>query len=362
MKTVRVILSGGGTGGHLYPALVLAEKLRELRPGVEIIHVGSRRPAELRIMAAGTTRFVAMRIEGLKGRGLRSLGGLLLLPGAFVQTLLLLLRFRPALVVGVGGFSSGPVVLLAAWAGIPTLVLEQNVRPGFTNRLLARWVRRAAVAFQATLPAFRGKGLHLGNPVRPAFTTLPPKARDGRLSLLVCGGSQGSAVLNRAVVTALPLLAPVRGRLELVHQTGVRDVDAVRREYAQNGFAAVVEPFFEDMPARFEAADLVLGRAGATTCAELAAAGKASILVPFAGAAENHQALNAAALERAGGAEVLPEKALNPLRLAERIRWYLSHPEALTAMELAVRRLAKPRAAEDIAALALRLLDGGGQE
>jgi UDP-N-acetylglucosamine--N-acetylmuramyl-(pentapeptide) pyrophosphoryl-undecaprenol N-acetylglucosamine transferase len=363
MKTKRVIISGGGTGGHLYPALVLGRTLRDKVPELEIFHVGSRRDAEKRIMAAHRTRFIAMPIEGLKGRGLRSFRGLGLLPGAFIQSFALLLRLRPALVVGVGGYSSGPIVLLAAWMGIPTLIMEQNVQPGFTNRLLRRYALKAVVAFEESLPYFRNKGVLLGNPVRREFAALPPKSRTDRLSVLVFGGSQGSRFLNQGVGTALPLLAGLKDRLEIVHQTGPAGLDEVRRRYAENGFdRAEVEAYFDDMPSRFGRADLVICRAGATTCAELVAAGKAALLVPFAGASEGHQTPNAAALEKSGGAEVLPESEFTPIRLAERIRRFLSHPEELTAMERALAVLKKPQADRNIADLCLTLMAGGSKD
>ncbi|MDH4198529.1 MAG: glycosyltransferase, partial [Candidatus Aminicenantes bacterium] len=165
MKGPRVIISGGGTGGHLFPALVLGRKLREGDPRIELVYVGSGRDVERRIMAEHGVPTIALKIEGLKGRGFRSLGALALLPLAFLKSLAVLVRLRPRLVVGVGGFSSGPIVLLAAWFRVPTVILEQNVRPGFTNRLLVRWVRVAVAAFETTLPALRGKGIRLGNPV-----------------------------------------------------------------------------------------------------------------------------------------------------------------------------------------------------
>jgi UDP-N-acetylglucosamine--N-acetylmuramyl-(pentapeptide) pyrophosphoryl-undecaprenol N-acetylglucosamine transferase len=359
MKERRVIISGGGTGGHLYPALVLGRKLRDMDPGLALTFVGGGREAEREIMAREAVRYVPMRIEGLKGRGRRAFKAAALLPGAFLRSLVLLVRLRPRLVVGVGGYSSGPIVLLAAWAAVPTLILEQNVRPGFTNRLLIRWVKKAAVAFAASLPYFRGKGVHLGNPVRPEFAALPLKVRSDGLSLLVFGGSQGSRVLNRAVTAALPRLAQVRERLTIVHQTGPADLDGVRAAYADQGFdRAEVAAFFHDMPARFGAADLILCRAGATSCAELIAARKAAILVPFALAADDHQAVNAAALRDAGGAEVILEGDLAADHLAGMILDFLARPARITALENGLAPLRKDAAADDIARLCLELMRG----
>ncbi|MDP2914350.1 MAG: undecaprenyldiphospho-muramoylpentapeptide beta-N-acetylglucosaminyltransferase [Candidatus Aminicenantes bacterium] len=358
MREKRVIISGGGTGGHLFPALVLGQKLSQKDPKIELTFVGSGRETERTIVARHEVRFVPMRIEGLKGRGWRRLKALALLPGAFLKSLGLLMRIKPALVVGVGGYSSGPIVLLASWLRIPTLILEQNVRPGFTNRLLLRWVKKAVAAFEASLPYFKGKGVCLGNPVREEFYAVPQKKRDGRLALLVFGGSQGSHFLNRSVVETLPLLGPVKDRLAIHHQTGERDLDWVRTSYADQGFAAaVVAPFFIDMPDLFAKTDLVIGRAGATTCAELIAARKASILIPFAQAADDHQAGNAALLKNAGGADVLLESEWTPSRLAEKILDLLEHQDRISLMEKNLDSLKKDAAVEAIAELCFELME-----
>lgn len=363
MSGRRVIISGGGTGGHLYPALVVGRKLREMDAGIELTYVGTDRDVERKIMVEQDVRFIAMRIEGLKGRGLRSLKALGLLPRSFAQSLAVLRRTRPGLVIGVGGYSSGPIVLLASWLGIPTLVLEQNARPGFTNRLLARWVRKAVVAFEGSLPYFKGKGVCLGNPVREEFYALPAKARNGTLSVLVFGGSQGSRFLNEKMTAALPLLAPLKDRLRIVHQTGTKDLDGVAARYRSWGFdAAAVAAYISDMAGAFGRADLVVCRAGATTLAELIAARRAAILVPFAGASEDHQTQNARALETVGGAEVVPESRLTPEVLAGRLFHYLNSPAELDAMETRLRALRVENPAAKIAALCLSLIGRTPQE
>jgi UDP-N-acetylglucosamine--N-acetylmuramyl-(pentapeptide) pyrophosphoryl-undecaprenol N-acetylglucosamine transferase len=358
-----VVISGGGTGGHLYPALVVGRKLLALDPGLALTYVGTRREVEQRIMAGHGVRFVPMRIEGLKGRGLKSLRGLALIPLAFAHALLILLRTRPGLVVGVGGYSSGPIVLLASWLRVPTVILEPNARPGFTNRLLRRAARKAVVAFPSTLPAFKGKGVVLGNPVREEFYALPAKKRGAGLDVLVFGGSQGSRFLNDRIIAALPLLAAAKGRLRFVHQTGPADLERVRAAYAASGFAgAEVAAYFPRMAACFGRADLVICRAGATTLAELIAARKASILVPFAGAADDHQTANARELEAVGGAVVLAEAEATPEALAGRILRALGHPEELEAMELNAGRLQAEDPAGRIAALCLGLMKGRPKE
>jgi UDP-N-acetylglucosamine--N-acetylmuramyl-(pentapeptide) pyrophosphoryl-undecaprenol N-acetylglucosamine transferase len=359
MKERRIVISGGGTGGHLYPALAVGRKLREADPTLRLTFVGSRRPVEMRIMNEQGVDFVPLRIEGLKGRGLRSLWGLALLPFAFLKSFGLLVRLRPRLVVGVGGYSSGPVVLLASLLGVPTVILEQNVRPGYTNRLLVRRVKKAVAAFEATLPSFRGNGVWLGNPVREEFYGMPGRPAGAVLTILVSGGSQGSRFLNRTMTAALPILREKRDLFEIAHQTGKDDIAWVEKAYRDSGFAAAtVAPYFQDMAARFRRADLVVSRAGATTCAELIASGRPSLLVPFAGAAENHQELNARELAKAGGAEVLLEKDLVPEVLAARILFYLGHREALTRMAAGLASLRTEGAAEGIAKLCFRLMEG----
>jgi UDP-N-acetylglucosamine--N-acetylmuramyl-(pentapeptide) pyrophosphoryl-undecaprenol N-acetylglucosamine transferase len=357
MKERRVIISGGGTGGHLYPALAVGQKLREADPRLELTFVGSRRSLEKTLMERSGARFVAVRIEGLKGRGLKSLKALALLPFAFIKSLLILLRLNPDLVIGVGGYSSGPVVLLASLLGKPTLILEQNLYPGFTNRLLTRWTRRVVVAFENSLAFFKGKGIFLGNPVREEFYRLGPKPRTRELTLLVFGGSQGAHVLNEAMAAALPLLRAERENLRIYHQTGAADFERVKSVYVREGFeGAVVSPYFFEMARCFECSDLVICRAGATTIAELIATQKASVLVPFARAADDHQAKNARELERVGGARVILEKELSPRLLAETILSFLKDKEQINALERNLAALKTDRPAEKIAGLCFSLM------
>jgi len=358
MNGRRVVISGGGTGGHLYPALVVGRKLRDMDMRIELTYVGTHRDVEKKIMEEHGVRFIPMRIEGLKGRGLRSLKGLGLLPLSFVQSYSILRRARPGLVIGVGGYSSGPIVLLASWLGIPTLLMEQNARPGFTNRMLGRWVRKAVVAFESSLPYFRGKAVCLGNPVREQFYTLPAKTRNGNLAVLVFGGSQGSRFLNDKMTAALPLLAPVRDRFRITHQTGTNDLDGVAAGYRACGFdAGGVTAYISDMAGAFGRADIIVCRAGATTIAEIIAARKASLLVPFAGAAEDHQTQNARTLEAVGGAEMLTEVRLTPEVLAGRLFHYLTNPADIITMEEKLLVLQVENPAAKIAGLCLSLME-----
>lgn len=357
MRQKHVVICGGGTGGHLFPALVLGKTLHQKDPSVKVTFIGSHRAAERELMARQGVRFIPLRVEGLKGRGLGKFKSLALLPFALIRSYLILWRLKPALVVGVGSYSSGTVVLAASRMKIPILLLEQNVVPGFTNRQLLSRAERVATAFEASLAHLKGKGVFLGNPVREEFARLPRKIHIGPFHLLIFGGSQGSHFLNMAVTGALPFLERWKGLLRIVHQTGKADLAEVRRAYALSAFPdAVVEPFFDDMPDRFAEADVVISRAGATSCAELITARKASILVPFAKAADDHQRKNAEALAEAGGADIILESDWTPQRFAATLGHMIDNPERLTAMENALSSLAVEDSAGKIATLALALM------
>jgi UDP-N-acetylglucosamine--N-acetylmuramyl-(pentapeptide) pyrophosphoryl-undecaprenol N-acetylglucosamine transferase len=261
-------------------------------------------------------------------------------------------------VIGVGGYSSGPVVLMAALRGLPTLVLEQNALPGLTNRLLARWVRAAAVAYPDALRFFGDRGFVAGNPVRPEFFAGGTPAEDGppgAFRVLVLGGSQGAHAINVAVVAAAPVLAKTVLGFSLVHQTGERDLAFVRSAYARAELDVRADAFLDPVAAEMTAADLVVGRAGATTLAELAAAGRPAVLVPLPTAADDHQRKNARVLERAGAAVVLDQTALSGESLAETVRGLAADPARVARMRDAMRRLARPDAASAIVDRALAL-------
>lgn len=360
MKQKTVIISGGGTGGHLYPALVLGRTLLNFEPSLRLVYVGSSRAVEKKIMSTEVSHFLTLPVEGLKGRGWKKARGILLLPLAFLKSLYILLKYRPALVVGVGGFSSGPIVLLAALMKKPTVIMEQNALPGFTNRQLGRFVDLVIVSFASSLTFFRHKAVLAGNPVRPEFYSLPRKQREDRLTLLVFGGSQGSKFLNDLMLQSLEELQKFQDSLVIYHQTGERDLERVREAYRQHGFSqAVVSAYFSPMADYFARADLIICRAGATTCAELIAGRKPALLIPFAQAADNHQEYNARELEKAGGAEVILEKDFRPGLLAERIKYYLEHKEDLNRMEENLGKLQQKNAAEKIAGLCLEKMKKG---
>lgn len=346
-----VLIAAGGTGGHLFPGIAVADELRRRDPDVRVVFVGTPRGLEARLVPQSGYALELLPILPLKGQGLLgTLRGLLALPRALVRAAALVRREQPRAVLGIGGYAGGPVALAAALFGARLVILEPNAKPGFTNRVLKPFAARAACAYEEARAVFGAKGVLTGNPVRGGFATLPRKVHAAPLTLLAFGGSQGSRVLNEALVAALPRL-PSAERLRIVHQTGPVMRDAVAAAYAKAGREAEVVAFLDDMEARFAAADLVLSRSGATTCAELAAAGKAGVLVPFARAADDHQRRNAAALERAGAAVMLEEKNLSGESLAAAIASLVSDPARIEAMEAKARALGRPEAAARVADL-----------
>jgi len=358
-KTKRIFICGGGTGGHLYPALAISQKLKEKEPDLEVIFIGSQRTVEKEIMDKYGEKFIGLKVSGLKGRGLRAFLSLALIPVATLKSFYLLIKYRPDLVIGVGGYSSGPVVLASWLLRKPRIILEQNVRPGFTNRLLRYFVPRAITAFKATLPFFGQKGIFLGNPVRPEFYTIERRKQRSPFTLLVFGGSQGSHFLNQLIANTLPFLQPVKDKIHIIHQTGSQDHSWVKKIYLDLSFnSAEVEPFFFEMSTKFKQADLLICRSGATSLAEIIASCRAAVLIPFARAAENHQYWNAYELFSQGAALMMTENEARPEKLAEIILDYLEHPEKLDSIEarLAELRISEPE--EKIASLCLELMNG----
>jgi len=349
---MKVMIAGGGTGGHVFPALAVAAELRRRRPQNEILFVGTEQGIEAKVVPAAGLPLRTLPGAGFKGvSAAGKLRSLSLLPRSFWGSVRLLREFRPDVVFGVGGYASGPATLAAALGGWPTVLFEPNAAPGLTNRLLAPLVTRAAVTYEETAYRFGAKAVRTGSPVREEFLRVPAKKHAPPFTLLIFGGSRGALAINRAVVDALDPLLAARTPLRFVHQTGERDFDAVRTAYARREIRADVLPFITDMAARFAAADLVICRAGASTVAELAAAGRAAILVPFPHATDQHQLRNAEAMERAGAARLLEQDLLTGERLAGEVAGLLNRPERLAEMEAAAKRLAVPDAAARIADL-----------
>jgi UDP-N-acetylglucosamine--N-acetylmuramyl-(pentapeptide) pyrophosphoryl-undecaprenol N-acetylglucosamine transferase len=286
--------------------------------------------------------------SGLKNIGvIGKVKGLSVLPKSFLEARQLIKQFRPHVVVGAGGYVSGPVLMMAAIMGVPTLVMDSNALPGFTNRQLARFVDKAALTFDEALPFFGKKGVVTGNPVRKEFFEIEPKQRTDVFHVLVFGGSQGARAINNAVIDALGEMTELGGKISFTHQTGEGDFEKIREIYNRSEFStADVRPFITDMFAEFAKADLVICRAGATTCAELAAAGKAAIMIPLPTAADDHQRKNAEAMERAGAARMILQRDLNGKRIADEIKSLISSPAVISEMEAAAKAIGRADAAE----------------
>jgi len=346
-----ILIAAGGTGGHLFPGIAVADELRRRDPRIRVVLVGTPRGMESRIVPQAGYELVLLPVLPLNGVGvLRLLQGLLALPWGLLRAAVLVLQTRPAAVLGIGGYAGGPVVLVAALLGVRTLILEPNAKPGFTNRVLRPFVKACACSYEEARRQFGAKGVLTGNPVRGGFARLDRKPHAPPYSLLVFGGSQGSRSLNRAMIEALPHLPPP-DRLGIVHQTGEAMRQQVAEAYAAANRPAEVLAFLEDMERRFADADLVVSRSGATTCAELTVAAKAAVLVPFARASDDHQRSNARALEAAGAARMVEEKDLSGERLAAVITETLATPGRLALMEDAAKRLGRPDAAVRVADL-----------
>lgn len=365
----RVVIAGGGTGGHLIPGLAVARELTA-RGTASIVFVGTERGIETRMVPAAGYPLRLVTVGGLKNLNWRRrLRTMIDLPRAVGQSLRILRETKAQVVLGIGGYASGPALAAAALLGIPVVVLEVNAKTGLANRLAAPWVRMAAVSFPETARDFRHATV-TGVPVRAAFFQVPPARHGERLHLLVFGGSQGSRAINRAAVAAATFWHQQGRAVSVLHQTGTADYNEVHNGYAAAGIPVQegpppnllpgdeersapldvrVAPFLDDMPGVMAWADLVVCRSGASTLAELAAAGRASILVPFPGAADNHQWKNADAYRRAGAAWLLEQRDLTGETLATAVMELTAAPEEMLRMESVVRGFAHPGSAALIA-------------
>jgi UDP-N-acetylglucosamine--N-acetylmuramyl-(pentapeptide) pyrophosphoryl-undecaprenol N-acetylglucosamine transferase len=353
----RVLLAGGGTGGHLFPGVAVCEELRRRLPDLDVLFVGSDRGIEARVLPSLDERFQAIEVRPLMGRGALELAkNLAALPRSAAHALSLVRGYRPDLASGLGGYVAGPILLSAAALRIPTALLEQNAHVGLTNRLLAPVVGRAYLTYEATAAQFGPRRARvLGNPVRRSFVEAARMARHDPVgvaarsrSILVLGGSQGARALNRAVPEALSRAGVAELGIAVLHQSGAEMVDEVARRYAELGINASVVPFIDDIVRAYVGATLVIARAGATTLAELCAVGCPSILVPYPYAADDHQSKNAAVLERAGAAVMLREPELTLEALSGSVAAVLRDPERRRAMAEAALSAGRPDAAAAI--------------
>jgi UDP-N-acetylglucosamine--N-acetylmuramyl-(pentapeptide) pyrophosphoryl-undecaprenol N-acetylglucosamine transferase len=355
---VRIVVAGGGTGGHLFPGLAVAREISKTLEGSRILFVTGMRKMESEIIRRSGFEQASITVEGMKGRGWRGALVILKLPWSLFQCLGIMYGFKPNLVFGVGGYSSGPVCLSAKILRIPSAVHEQNSYPGVTNRLLSRVVDRVFISFESSREYFRGGSIYItGNPIRDEFLQAKPLDRkDPRFTILAVGGSQGARAINDALVDAL-LVLKERGReVRVVHQTGHSDYERVLARYREAGLQGEVTAFILDMADAYRRADLVVSRAGAGAIFELAALGKPSILIPYPFAANRHQETNAKVLVEAGGAEMISQEALSGGTLADYVVKFMKNPGILEGMGAAARKVAMPGATQVIAKLLLDMI------
>jgi UDP-N-acetylglucosamine--N-acetylmuramyl-(pentapeptide) pyrophosphoryl-undecaprenol N-acetylglucosamine transferase len=345
---MRVIFAGGGTGGHLFPGLAVAREFQQRDSMTEILFVGTERGIEARVLPREGFRLETIPVRGLRGRGMRGfLDAIWGIPAGLLRSLRIIRNFRPDFIIGLGGYASGPLLFAGKLRGLRCAIMEQNLRPGFTNRFLARFVDRVFTSYRESAAHFsNGQIVETGNPVR--WLKLPEVKRSDKFVLLVFGGSAGAHRINLAVVDAMKKLSDLAGRLQIIHQTGHADFVAIKEIYDSLPLEAEVLPFIEKMDEAYARADLVLCRAGATTLAELTAFGKAAILVPFPYATYDHQRWNAQALQDRGAAEMILDPEISGELLSGRIRSYILNPSRIECMAAAARAMGRPEAAARI--------------
>jgi len=346
---VKLLIAGGGTGGHVFPALAIAQEWLSRGNEREVVLVGTQRGIEMKLVPQAGLPLETLRVAGLKGKGGTTLlKNLAMLVPAMLDARRVLRKHKPIAAFGVGGYAAGPM-LLAAWLGrVPNVIFEPNAEPGFTNKVLARISKRIATGYEISAQAWGNKAIVTGCPVRLEFFSIVARKPEKPFRLLVTGGSQGALPINRAFADAMDRLAARKSELAIVHQTGERDYNAVRTAYARREIHAEVVPFLTNMAERFAWADVIVCRAGAITAAEVAAAGRAAIFVPFGRATDSHQLRNAQEMSRAGAGRLISESELTAEKLAAEIFTLLDQPQEIEKLSTAARVLARPHAARDI--------------
>jgi UDP-N-acetylglucosamine--N-acetylmuramyl-(pentapeptide) pyrophosphoryl-undecaprenol N-acetylglucosamine transferase len=346
---VKLLIAGGGTGGHVFPALAIAQEWLSRGKGREVVLVGTQRGIEMRLVPQAGLPLETLRVAGLKGKGGATLlKNLAMLIPAMQDARRVLRRHKPIAAFGVGGYAAGPM-LLAAWLGrVPNVIFEPNAEAGFTNKVLARISKRIATGYEISAQIWGHRAIVTGCPVRPEFFSIAARNLEKPFRLLITGGSQGALPINRVFVDAMDRLAGRKKELAIVHQTGERDYNAVRTAYARREIHAEVVPFLTNMPERFAWADVIVCRAGAITAAEVAAAGRAAIFIPFGKATDSHQLRNAQEMARAAAGRLIPEAELTAEKLTAEIFYLLDQPQEIEKLSIAARGLARPHAARDI--------------
>ncbi len=345
----KLLIAGGGTGGHVFPALAIAQEWTSRGAEREVVLVGTQRGIEMKIVPQAGLPLETLRVAGLKGKGgAKLLKNLAMLGGGLSDAFGVIRRHEPAVAFGVGGYAAGPM-LLATWLkGIPNVIFEPNAEPGFTNKVLARFSKSIATGYEVSARAWGEKAVVTGCPVRQEFFQIAEREPQKPLRMLVTGGSQGALPVNQAFIAAVGLLATRKDELRIVHQTGERDYNKVKTAYERCEFTVEVVPFLTNMAERFAWADLIVCRAGAVTAAEVAAAGRAAIFIPFGRATDSHQLRNAQEMTNAGAGRVIAEPELTAERLTNEIFSLLDQPQEIGKMAGKARGLAHPTAARDI--------------
>ena len=346
---VKLLIAGGGTGGHVFPALAIAQEWLSRGNEREVVLVGTQRGIEMKLVPQAGLPLETLRVAGLKGKGGATLlKNLAMLAPAMLDARRVLRKHKPVAAFGVGGYAAGPM-LLSTWLGrVPNVIFEPNAEPGFTNRVLARISTRIATGYEVSAREWGKKAVVTGCPVRSEFFSISPRRPGKPFRLLVTGGSQGALPINRVFVDAMDRLAAHKNELAIVHQTGERDYNAVRTAYARGEINAEVVPFLTNMAERFAWADVIVCRAGAITAAEVAAAGRAAIFIPFGRATDSHQLRNAQEMTRAGAGRLISEMELTAESLTGEIFSLLNQPQEIEKLSTAARGLARPYAARDI--------------
>jgi UDP-N-acetylglucosamine--N-acetylmuramyl-(pentapeptide) pyrophosphoryl-undecaprenol N-acetylglucosamine transferase len=364
-KPIRMLLTGGGTGGHLFPGIAAAEALSRRLPGSEVLFVGTRRKMDKTSLSRYQFATRSIHCLGIKGKSVVTLlQATAILPLSFLEAAYHILRFQPDLVLGVGGYVTGPVVAMARILGKPTVIHEQNSVPGLANRKLGRLVDRICLSLPGSEDFFpAGKVVMTGNPVRSQILDLARRAYESTgksgLTIMILGGSQGAHRVNELAVEALiRYKKDAVQNLKVIHQTGAADEQMVQNRYTASGIDAQVAPFFTDMASLYGQADLLISRAGATTLAELAVLGKPAILIPYPYAADNHQEKNGRHYVEGGGAVMFLEGDVTAEKLADAVMQMAGDPVKRQEMAGAMRGLACPRAADTIIDVCLQLMTG----
>jgi UDP-N-acetylglucosamine--N-acetylmuramyl-(pentapeptide) pyrophosphoryl-undecaprenol N-acetylglucosamine transferase len=348
-SAMKLLIAGGGTGGHVIPAIAIAQEWLSRGKEREVVLVGTERGIEMKLVPQAGLPLETLRVAGLKGKGgAMLLRNLAMLAPAMLDARRVLRKHRPVAAFGVGGYAAGPMLLATWFSGVPNTIFEPNAEPGLTNKLLAKLSKRIATGYETSAQTWGKKVIVTGCPVRPEFFSIVPRRLEKPFRLLVTGGSQGALPINRTFVDAMDRFAVRKNELSIVHQTGERDYNAVRTAYARREINAEVVPFLTNMAERFAWADVIVCRAGAITAAEIAAAGRAAIFIPFGAATDSHQLRNAQEMQRPGAGRLIIENELTAERLTNEVFSLVDHPEQIEKQSNAARSLARPHATRDI--------------